>query len=1358
MRILVDLQGAQNGSRDRGIGRYARSIAHAIAREAGQHEILFLLNGMFPEHIESVIAHFEGVASRDQFIVFQGVGPVDELNPDNRWRLGASELLYERMVEALNPDAVLITSLFEGAMDDTVVSIGRLFRNHVVAVILYDLIPLSDPARFISYPPAAAWYYRRIEMLKRTDRMLSISHSAGDEAIGHLAVVPPRVQRIGAAASGSFRPANNAKGATSRKNAELLARLGVTRPYVMHTSAFEERKNFEGLVRAYARIPKTIRSARQLVLVCKVSDEDRERMGDLAKAEGLLSGEVVLTGHVTDVELIALYQSAELFVFPTFHEGFGLPALEAMSCGAPTLGSNASSIPEVIGWDEAMFDPHDVNDMAQLIERALTDSEFRQALTANAARQAASFSWEATARAATHSIEEAHRERRQSCSQYRAPLPIAEFARLLAEVPHEGDIPEQDLTEAAVALAANEAAARSVGASAGEKPLTWRIEGPFDSSYSLALVNRETARALDALGHHVVLHSTEGPGDFPADPAFLAKNADIAEMHAREPVISQRRADATSRNLYPPRVEDFDTPIALMHSYGWEETGFPAEWVEQFNQHLTLLTVMSRHVRKLMIDNGVSVPIIVSGIGVDHWDRVEATPGGGLSARSFRFLHVSSGFPRKGVDVLLEAYGRAFSARDDVTLIIKTFDNPHNEVAAMVETHRRNRPDYPDVMLIVADLEPGALKALYEECHVLVAPSMAEGYGLPVAEAMLSGLPAITTGWSGQLDFANESNAWLVDYQFERVRSHFGLFSSAWARADTKDLARAMRDAATRRPEDLREMADIGRAQLLADHRWSDVASRLVEAVRGATNRERDPVPRIGWLTTWNERCGIAIYSRHLIDHLDGEVTVLANRIDDPIAPYEDNHDCCWVATKDEGGLALVPAKLIEHGIQVLIIQFNYGFFHHGELASLIDRATRDGIAIVMIMHSTVDPIREIPGAELFRIVESLARCDRLLVHSIADLNRLKAIGLIDNVALFPHGALIPTQPTVKPRSKEALPLVATYGFCLPHKGLAETIDAVAVLKDRGNPVRLRMINAEFPAPLSAELVASLRRRIQHHGLDDLVEFDARFHEDAITLDMLAEADLIVFGYQNTGESASGAVRYGLAAQRPVAVTPLAIFDDLGDAVFRFDGANRVAIADGIERFLADAKADTDAARTQAEAAARWRAQHDYRIVAKRLRNICYALAADRRFDPMRLQPSSTRFTSEVGKVEGTNIRASGRAGLLLDGPGVSLAAGDYYVTIHGQMGDCSTQSGTIEIVDEDETMLARGALTRSDREQLGSIPLLLKGRCRRLSVRVNVPEGSDLLITELIIAPAPRNAVVDGRAATGRLSRMAAS
>ena len=120
---------------------------------------------------------------------------------------------------------------------------------------------------------------------------------------------------------------------------------------------------------------------------------------------GIDSKNVIQTGYISDNDLVGLYRNCYLFIFPSFHEGFGLPVLEAMSCGAPVIGSNTTSIPEVIGKSDAMFDPNDPNNINQLIQKVLYNTQFREELVINSKQQSEKFSWSKSARAALLACE-----------------------------------------------------------------------------------------------------------------------------------------------------------------------------------------------------------------------------------------------------------------------------------------------------------------------------------------------------------------------------------------------------------------------------------------------------------------------------------------------------------------------------------------------------------------------------------------------------------------------------------------------------------------------------------------------------------------------------------------------------------------------------------------------------------------------------------------------------------------------------------------------------------------------------------------------------------------------------------------
>lgn len=425
MRLLIDLQALQNGSRRRGIGRYVRALARAIVRNAPDFDVRFLVSDMLDIAPATVMAELADLASPERFHVFHGVGPTAAIHDPDQWRHRASLLMYRDLVDTLAPDVLLIGSLFEGGADNVITTIASCRT----VCVLFDLIPLLDPERHIGSPGARRWYLERLGEACRCDLLLAISQSAALEARQHLAVDPEHVVHIGAAASEEFAGVEPDRLRGTFEALDVLAYHGLTRPYLMHASALDDRKNFDGLIRAYAQLPDAVRQAHQLVLVCGLHRTGHLRLTRLMADLGLSHDDVVLAGHVDDHQLRILYANASLFVFPSFHEGFGLPALEAMWCGAPTIGSSLSSVPEVIGRSDILFDPHDTAEMSALIARVLTDDAYRQALQVHARNHARNFCWDKVAQAAIASL---------------VGLPPAEAAE---SIPHDIDRLIQDIAK-----------------------------------------------------------------------------------------------------------------------------------------------------------------------------------------------------------------------------------------------------------------------------------------------------------------------------------------------------------------------------------------------------------------------------------------------------------------------------------------------------------------------------------------------------------------------------------------------------------------------------------------------------------------------------------------------------------------------------------------------------------------------------------------------------------------------------------------------------------------------------------------------------------------------------------------------
>jgi glycosyltransferase involved in cell wall biosynthesis len=402
MRIVLDMQGAQSLSRYRGIGRYTTSFSRAVVRNRAQHEIILALSGLFPDTIEPIRAAFDDLLPQEHIRVWHAPQPVADCNPANSDRREVAELLRESFLASLRPDIIHISSLFEGCNDEAVTSIRRFDSATPVSVMLYDLIPLLNAEHYLKPNPSYARYYLgKIQYLREASLYLAISDFSREEGIRALGVEPNQVVTISTAIDPQFQP----KAINDASADRLRQKFGIRRRFVLYTGGSDERKNLSRLISAYVSLSPSLRSFHQLLLAGKMPSADTGSLAQFAADAGLAPGELLFAGHVTDDELVRLYNLCTLYVFPSWHEGFGLPVLEAMACGAPVIAANTTSLPEVVELDEALFDPFAVESIAGKLTQALVDERFRARLCEHGLRQARRFSWDETARRALSAWE-----------------------------------------------------------------------------------------------------------------------------------------------------------------------------------------------------------------------------------------------------------------------------------------------------------------------------------------------------------------------------------------------------------------------------------------------------------------------------------------------------------------------------------------------------------------------------------------------------------------------------------------------------------------------------------------------------------------------------------------------------------------------------------------------------------------------------------------------------------------------------------------------------------------------------------------------------------------------------------------
>lgn len=922
--------------------------------------------------------------------------------------------------------------------------------------------------------------------------------------------------------------------------------------------------DFVDQVRSLGHIPL------ELVLVGHFDAANRYKLqlDERVRRSGL-DRQVNIIGRVTDEELFGWYRAASAYLSLSEHEGFGVPLVEAMAFDLPVVAYACSAVPDTLGEAGITLSDKNPASILEPLVRLHENRSFRGEVIRSQRRRVSRFS------------------RRRVEAELRDWLATAGV--------HE------DTVEAFGDASRFDDCARPSGRT------HYVVEGPFETSYSLAVVNRNLALALgEREGRASHIEPSDGTEAYTVDTIAAAKlPREIRKLVGPAPVTAERIV--TIRNTYPPRPNGMIGDMRLVH-LAWEESAIPNTLADLMNLHLDGVITPSEYTKCVIRNSGVRVPIAVIGHGVDHSGALPRVIGErgkrGPVTHSFpfTFLHISSGLARKGIEELITAYCLAFSSRDPVLLVIKTFDNPENTIESWVERLTGQSKYSPAIQVIAEELDQREMDFLYHISDALLLPTRGEGFNLPAAEAMARGLPVIVTGHSGHLDFCNDENSWLIDCTYELSGSHLKIANSLWARPSIDQLVTAMKIVyrAGRAPDTAIACRSARGQRDALRLRWRDAADRLDEFLGYLGNR---PVMqrklRLGWVSTYNARCGIAAYSEHLLEFFDKsafEITILSDD-QEAIRPDPDNILRLW--KKSYGGLARVRDHLITNGFDAAFFQYNFSFFDLDDFADTLLALSEAGILTFVTLHRTKELLahRQMP--------EALRSCTRIFVHSVEDVNHLHGCGVSANVVLLAHGVIDRGAPN--PDAVRGLlglsafrPVIGTFGFLLPGKGLTELIHSFALILNAHPAAHLLMLNAGYPAAESQDERESCLALLRLLEIEGRVRLVNEFLDVEEMLFLLNACDVIVFPYQQSEESASGAVRLGLAAGRPVLTTPLPVFADLSEVVEQLPGTDAAAISQGILSVLADADRKAEILQRQRS----WVRANSWAAQAARLSNI----------------------------------------------------------------------------------------------------------------------------------------------------------
>lgn len=761
MKIGVDLKPFFTGSKYRGIGTYSRELIKKLTNLDNHVEYHFL--NMYteydndPEMNEKCFLHnyFTGPKIVD-------VGEQQLFRNENIENYREAQVKH--FLQQSDIDVMLFTSPNE---------YGNLYKkewfSEVFTVgILYDLIPLLFPEQCLFNKVYSKDYNESLEFIKSLDLLLAISQSAKEDAVRLLGIPEEKIEVIYAGIDEDFKklPKVNIQ--------KLKSKYNITDSFILFAGGIDFKKNIEGLIQAYTKLGKSIINRYQLVIVGKLSDDLVEKFLEIAKNNGV-ENRVLCIGFVPKQDLIELYNVAEMLVFPSLYEGFGLPVIEAMACGTRVVTSNCSSLEEIANGHATLVNPKSVKSITKGILEVINHPIESLTLAEMSIDYALGFTWDKVANLTFSAINNKY-VRKEKRSNYQFEIDDNILIKIAALYADKGETFSYDMMNklAKEMLGVqNESALPILKGNVRVLYDVTVVREWLEAKYSTGIgrVCSELYKELSQLANVVPIHVEGSKNKFKIrrvsmkdykiiDEEISISEKDIyfmPELHLREIQVAKNHPRA--RIFREKGVKSYAVlydllPLQFPHYFESKTAGSFHDYVVEMLENYDGILTDSKAVAddliqyyhdKVKIELNHTVSIGYFHLGKNSFTKTNKDCCSIVLKNFFEqdipiFFMLGTIEPRKGHELVLNVFEKLWQEQKSYKLCI--IGHMGWNMNKFIE-RLKNHSEINNRLLFVEAATDAEVSYAYQNSSVLIQASAGEGFGLPLIEAGEYNLPLL---------------------------------------------------------------------------------------------------------------------------------------------------------------------------------------------------------------------------------------------------------------------------------------------------------------------------------------------------------------------------------------------------------------------------------------------------------------------------------------------------------------------------------------------------------------------------------------------------------------------------------------